>query len=148
MTIRIVEGCLLDAFDKGEVYTIGHCVNCKGIMGSGIAKSIRDKYPAVYDEYINFGTGRDVLGCAQEVELEYGSIFNLFGQEGYGRGTRQVNYGAIANALQTMASVFSPRAVIGFPYNMCSDRAGGDFNIILEMIDFYFQNNDVRIYKL
>lgn len=41
---------------KGDVFTtdakyIGHGVNCKGVMGAGIAKTIREKYPLVYNEY-------------------------------------------------------------------------------------------------
>lgn len=38
--------------------------------------------------------------------------------------------------------------VVGFPFKMGSDRAGGDWNIVLEMIDFHFQDNEVIIYKL
>lgn len=41
---------------NGDVFTteatyIGHGVNCKGIMGAGIAKTIREKCPQVYQEY-------------------------------------------------------------------------------------------------
>ncbi len=30
---------------------IGHGVNCKGIMGAGIAKTVREKFPQTYLEY-------------------------------------------------------------------------------------------------
>jgi O-acetyl-ADP-ribose deacetylase (regulator of RNase III) len=41
---------------NGDVFTtkatyIGHGVNCRGVMGAGIAKTIRDRYPQVYLEY-------------------------------------------------------------------------------------------------
>lgn len=41
---------------NGDVFTtdatyIGHGVNVKGIMGAGIAKTIREKFPQVYNEY-------------------------------------------------------------------------------------------------
>jgi O-acetyl-ADP-ribose deacetylase (regulator of RNase III) len=41
---------------QGDVFTtdatyIGHGVNCVGVMGAGIAKTIRDRYPLVYREY-------------------------------------------------------------------------------------------------
>lgn len=41
---------------KGDVFTtdaiyIGHGVNCYGVMGAGIAKTVRDKFPKVYEEY-------------------------------------------------------------------------------------------------
>jgi O-acetyl-ADP-ribose deacetylase (regulator of RNase III) len=31
---------------------IGHGVNCRGVMGAGIAKVFRDKYPGMYDDYV------------------------------------------------------------------------------------------------
>ena len=42
-------GNLLDAPQK----VIAHQVNCQGKMGSGVAKVIRDKYPKVYETYLN-----------------------------------------------------------------------------------------------
>lgn len=39
-----------DVFTTDATY-IGHGVNCKGVMGAGIAKTIREKFPKVYDEY-------------------------------------------------------------------------------------------------
>ena len=37
MTIQIVQGCLLEAFDKGEVNVIGQVVNCQSVMGKGFS---------------------------------------------------------------------------------------------------------------
>lgn len=42
----------------GDVFTagtdaIGHGVNCKGLMGAGIAKEFRRRYPDMYSEYRN-----------------------------------------------------------------------------------------------
>ena len=42
-------GNLLNAPQK----VIAHQVNCQGKMGSGVAKVIRDKYPKVYETYLN-----------------------------------------------------------------------------------------------
>lgn len=49
MTIKIITGCLLDAFDKGEVDVIGHCCNMQNTFGSGIAEDIRERYPKAYE---------------------------------------------------------------------------------------------------
>ena len=38
--------------------------------------------------------------------------------------------------------------IIGFPFKMGSDRAKGDWDIVLEMIEFYFKDHNVKIYKL
>lgn len=34
-----------------DAYVIGHGVNAYGVMGAGVAAIIRDKFPAVYDDY-------------------------------------------------------------------------------------------------
>lgn len=47
MTIQIVNGDLLEASED----ILGHQVNCQGVMGSGIAKILRDRYPNLYPEY-------------------------------------------------------------------------------------------------
>jgi O-acetyl-ADP-ribose deacetylase (regulator of RNase III) len=39
-----------DLFDMG-LPAIGHGVNCRGLMGAGIAKIFRDRFPAMYHAY-------------------------------------------------------------------------------------------------
>lgn len=41
------EGDLFDA----HTFAIGHGVNCRGLMGAGIAKAFRSRYPKMYWEY-------------------------------------------------------------------------------------------------
>ena len=153
MAIEIVTGDLLDAFDRGEVTVIGHVVNCQGVMGSGIAKSIRDRYPSVYESYVKFWSEftytHQNLGAAQPVHLDNcSSVWNLFAQNRYGSITRDLNYGAIGNCLREMADDLDVDDRVGFPFKMGSDRAKGDWGIVLEMIEFYFKDHNVRIYKL
>lgn len=38
---------------KAKENIIGHQVNCKGVMGSGVALDLRNKYPAIFDPYKN-----------------------------------------------------------------------------------------------
>lgn len=152
MTIKIIVGNLLDAFDKGEVDVIGHVVNCQGVMGSGIAKSIRDRCPMVYESYKELCLIRpsteQLMGYCQPIYLEDGSVVcNLFAQFRYGSPTRDLNYGAMGKALMEMADDLDVDSKIGFPFKMGSDRAG-DWNIVLEMIEFYFKDHDVTIYRL
>ena len=47
MSIHIING---DLFETTAKY-ICHQVNCKGKMGSGVAKQIRERYPEVYSAY-------------------------------------------------------------------------------------------------
>jgi O-acetyl-ADP-ribose deacetylase (regulator of RNase III) len=49
MPVEYREG---DLFDQSDVYAIGHGVNCKGVMGAGIAVLFRRKYPEMYKQYV------------------------------------------------------------------------------------------------
>lgn len=154
MSIKIIQGDLLDAFDRGEVHVIGHVVNCQGVMGSGIAKSIRERYPLVYEEYSKLymeykSNPLDILGVCQGVWLnDNKGIFNLHSQLNFGYGKRQLNYGAFAAALGLMLDGLVVGDIVGFPYKIGCDRAGGDWEIVSEMIEYYFRDNEVKIYQL
>jgi O-acetyl-ADP-ribose deacetylase (regulator of RNase III) len=82
---------------------IAHGVNCKGVMGSGVAKAIRDKWPLVYDEYRKWQPDAKLLGQCQFVPVNQNIwVANCFTQNAYGRNPN-VKYAsphAIANALQ------------------------------------------------
>lgn len=45
--IRIVNG---DIF-QSDADVIVHQVNCQGVMGSGVARQVREKYPYVFQKY-------------------------------------------------------------------------------------------------
>ena len=45
--VKVVYGNLLDSSAK----YICHQVNCKGVMGSGVAKQIKEKWPSVFRRY-------------------------------------------------------------------------------------------------
>jgi hypothetical protein len=121
-------------------------------MGSGITKSIRDRYPQVYKAYVDMYKSiytQELLGVAQPIYLvNCFSVWNLFAQNRYGSPTRDLNYGALGNCLREMVDDLDVDESIGFPFKMGSDRAKGDWNIVLEMIEFHFKNHNVKIYKL
>jgi O-acetyl-ADP-ribose deacetylase (regulator of RNase III) len=50
MTIHIIQGDLLQAPEE----IIGHQVNCQAVMGSGIARALRDTYGNLYPAYKKF----------------------------------------------------------------------------------------------
>lgn len=119
MTITYRTGNLLDAFVAGDVTAIGHCANCQGTMGSGIAADIAFCYPdvAVVDKHMsgvikntphrdiielpinisfvgyqleNIGTALTWGACTpNRVHKADKFIFNLYGQEYYGSFGRQ-----------------------------------------------------------
>lgn len=83
-------------------------VNAQGVMGSGIAKSIREKYPVVYTKYkasidCDKSHNRDSMGSLIVVQVAPGLyIGNMVGQRNYGRDAsiRYTSYDALDEALQ------------------------------------------------
>ena len=97
--LKYAEGDAVKAVLTGEVDHLLHITNCRGVFGSGIAKQIREQIPDAYKAYKNledsFGLALgDMSFC--HVRNEIGAVFNLNAQENYGRGRRQLNYGALA----------------------------------------------------
>lgn len=71
MAVVIKEGNVFDSDAK----IICHQVNCQGVMGSGVAKEVRERYPKVYEEYhIYCESNKDcperMLGVAQMVPVD------------------------------------------------------------------------------
>ena len=116
--VKIISGNLLDS---KEDY-ICHQVNCRGVMGSGVAKAIRDKWPEVYDAYLQYvsmcvGTPLGSV-CFAPIENGDQEVANMFAQFTYGYdGLRYTSsdafclYGNVGDALSDVHS-FGFRCVI------------------------------------
>lgn len=102
MNIKFVNGDILTFPERDGDTIICQQVNCRGVMGAGFAKQIRDKWPFVYNEYIRVTDVCDklMLGSYQNVKVgPHLYVANLFGQDGYGRDKRYTNYAALTAAL-------------------------------------------------
>lgn len=152
MTLQMIEGNILDI----EEGILAHQVNCQGVMNSGIAKAIRDKWPKVYEEYKNkydlyvswarFGEKVDnQLGNMQVVAVgDTLAIANVYGQCNYGTSSRQTNYGAVAKAFRELADYRSQRIYV--PYLIGCGLGGGDWEVYSEIIEFFIP--DAIVVKL
>ena len=130
----------------GDVLTstapiIMHQVNCKGVMNSGIAKAIKEKWPIVFDEYKKFHsalTTEVLLGTTQFVKIGTDKyIANLFAQERYGyNGIRYTSYDAIDKCLKSVARNAENGEInrVAMPYKMSSDRGGADWDKIMDIL--------------
>lgn len=155
------EGNLLLAKD---VEVISHQANCQNTFGSGIARTIREMYPAAYEADCSAARakvntlGRFSVGYipAENNSSSIRRIYNLYGQNLFGKGTRQTNYDALYSALEGMANDLMendmdlPAPSVGFPYQMGSFRGGGSFDIVSRLIEVAFDDypNDVIVYRL
>ena len=133
---------------------IGHQVNAIGGFGSGIAKTIKERFPRVCEQYKKaIENGSLKLGMCQVVKTNPNQddnrlIANLCGQYNYGReDKRYTNYEAIYTALEKLAQYCVENNVksVAFPYKMSCGLAKADWNVILAMIISTFQKTDISI---
>ena len=147
--IKIIDGNLFDS--KANI--IGHQCNCQGVMGSGVAKAIRDKWPEIFTEYRSyvdmcFGTPLGSV-CYAPINNSNQVVANMFAQSSYGYdGKRYTSYDAFCNCLNAMARDIPKHKTIAFPYKIVSDRGGANWNIIYAMICEILNDWDVTIYKM
>lgn len=129
-----------------------HQVNCQGVMGSGVAKQVKELYPQVFSSYKNVCDNteekKNMLGMVQCIRIETGKyIANLFAQENYGYdGKCYTDYAALKRCLKAVADypLFDDQ-VIAIPYLMGCHRGGGDWNKVYKMIEEVLGDYNVLI---
>lgn len=127
---------------KSDCDVFMHQANCRSTMGSGIAKSIRAKFPVVYEvDCASLLKPEEKLGTYTYAEVENSNktiqIVNLYGQLNYGADRKlYTNYEALENALHSYLTDRLEREgsleglKIGVPKYMGCARAGGDWSIV------------------
>lgn len=147
----------MELLDDARVNYVLHCCNCQGVMGSGIAAQIKDKYPIAHQAYLNhqetigleLGTisFSMVGGDAKSIATRY--VFNLHAQNLFGAGSRFVNYEALYEAMERARDIIvrnlGGHGTVGVPYNMAAFRAGGDFRIVETMLEVIFENTNLDV---
>lgn len=142
-----------DLLASGADY-ICHQVNCRGVMGSGVAKQIKNKWPVVFDLYherVMCSNISALLGDVQYVDIGNNqTVVNMFAQADYGyNGKRYTSYDAFAQCLQCMSENIPEDKTIAMPYKIGSDRGGANWNIISNMIEVILgKNHTVFLYCL
>ena len=138
-------------------------------MGSGIAKSIRERWPVVYDEYrAKFDEMEEklievcgswesqvdisdvLLGDVQLVRVgDNKTVVNLFAQQYYGYdGKRYTSYDGFWTCLGKIRETVPVGAKIGFPDHIGCGLGGANWEVICTMIEEALNDYDVYIYKL
>jgi O-acetyl-ADP-ribose deacetylase (regulator of RNase III) len=80
---------------KAKEQNILHGCNCQGVMGSGVALSIKNNFPKAYRQYKKYikHNGKDnIFGSIQIVKCDNKNIFNLFTQKYYGKLHKKFDY--------------------------------------------------------
>ena len=154
--IAYLKGDLLDS----NVDYICHQVNCRGRMGSGIAKQIRERFPEVYRVYSE--RYEDALRVLRTPDLMLGStdivqisgtnqhVVNMYAQRGYGYdGKCYTSYKAFKFILQTLKKEIPTNCTIGFPKGIGCGLGGGNWAVISKMIEEILgESHEVYIYEM
>lgn len=142
--MKEVTGDILALAQRGEFDLVIQGCNCEGSMGAGLAKQIKEDYPAAFeaDQRLS-GTPEQRLGGVVGVTVVSKSnpaitftILNGYTQlkaRSATRGERLADYDAIRSVFKTVASNF-PNYRIAYP-KIGAGRAHGDWVIIEKIID-------------
>ncbi len=160
--MTIVKGNVLDS----NADAILHQVNCQGVMGSGLAKEIKERYPVVFHEYkalcdrfksVSIANQNPLLGNIQIVYKENYNVndvkdkqvvVNLFAQDKYGYSGRcYTDYDALRKCLSAVNKMFRGKN-IAVPYGMSCGRGGADWEIVSKMIEKELKDCNIMLYKL
>ena len=134
MKIQYVDGDLFST----EIEHILHGCNAQGVMGSGVAKIIKEQFFDAYkfyaEQYDEHGLK---LGDVQFVPASGKVIVNAITQEFYGRdGKRYVSYDAVAAVMKTVNQVLklSGHTRLAMP-KIGAGLGGGDWDVIARIIE-------------
>ena len=162
--IRIIEGDLFTT----DAHFIAHQVNCMGVMGSGVALQVKEKYPHVYKEYAKVASS-EMLGKVQIVPtnpkyLGYDSgsiaipnneqwICNLFAQNSYGYAKQYTDIEALKKCFRTIRSKVYEKnnnfgAKIAMPYKIGCCRGGANWDEVFTMMEEIFEYCNVELWRL
>ena len=135
--MKTVRGDLLALAIAGDFDVIVHGCNCQNTMGAGIAKSIKEQFPAAYDADLATDKGlRDKLGTCSSAMIECDgrdlTVVNAYTQFNWrGRGSK-ADYDAIRCVFAKIKSDFCGKR-IGYPM-IGAGLAGGDWEVISQII--------------
>lgn len=140
--IYVYNADLLVLFEKGMFHCIAHQANCYNTMGAGIAKTIKQKYPEVYEADVNFSKpkGKARLGKYSYAKTTNGIIANFYGQLHWRKkpdGSPNTDVGALQSALQSFVEevlITDEVVLLGLPMFIGAGLGGGDWGEIEDAI--------------
>lgn len=155
-----VDGNLITLAKEGKFNVIVHGCNCFCTMGAGIAKSIKEEFPAAYEEDLKTikGDFRKLGNYSMVLDTRYSypylAIVNAYTQYNYGTDKIQLDYEALTLCLRKidhqLGGGIQPSSrgwrqeTIGLP-KIGAGLAGGDWNRIKEIIQKELKHWDITV---
>lgn len=166
--IKVINGSILNA----KTDFIMHQVNCQSVMGSGVAKVLRDFDEGIYNHYKIVSEHRKLHNIPLLGDNDYYWIMNhnnqqcivsMFAQDKYGYdGNQYTDYEAFRTCLRQFKASWSAwvedidknnnkilrRTSVALPYNIGCGRGGGDWEKIYLIIKEELIDYDVELWRL
>lgn len=150
--IKIREGDLFSA-PSG---IICHQVNCRGVMGRGVAKTFKEKYLLTFLKYAEVCHQYDsdeLLGnIIFRAELDLKWTCCMFAQDDWKRHGCNTSYAAFRKccaALKRQLKILGLENItINMPYRIGAGLGGGDWQIIYSILEEEFDDYNVVLWKL
>lgn len=146
-------------YRKGDLFStdvgiILHGCNSKGVMGSGVAKIVRERFPAAYEAYTLWCSKGFRLGQYIAVPEHGKIIINAVTQQNYGKvvdqtgpnPVRYISYDAVAEIMNSLNKEYSG-SVIAMP-TIGAALGGGDWSVISAIIESELTDVKAVVYKL
>lgn len=144
---------------QADELIIAHGCNAKGIMGSGVAKAIKETYPQAYQKYADqYRSNGLPLGSIVWCYTKNKIIANCITQDAFGSdGKRYVDYDAISSTMEEIdqyflmlkANNFVSREEMKFAIpRIGAGLGGGDWEIISDIMNEVCQNTIPVVYDL
>lgn len=154
--IKIQKGNLFEA----KQGLICHQVNCRGVMGAGVAKTFKEKYPDSFTAYTSwckkFEPGILLGNCVFMEENGNITTCSMFAQDRYGRDEVFTDYEAFRRCCQRIVAFLKTscnwadeaRAYpINIPYKIGCGLAGGNWDIVYQILREELGNYNVILWK-
>jgi len=134
-----------------DVKVLVHGCNAQGVMGSGVAKIVRDDFPLTYNAYMEKHKAMTVglkMGSIIPVEENGKIVINAITQKFFGSdGYRYVSYDAVADAMNEINKfcILRDHTHAVMP-QIGAGLGGGAWDIIAAIIEHEFTDTQPVVY--
>lgn len=158
--VLVPKSYLLKCDADRNVFVVHGC-NAQGVMGSGLAKQVKFKFPPAYKAYKEHEehAGMNMLGDISMSPImndgrDFGHfrIINAVTQQNYGtnKNVRYTSYDAVdatfAKIKRTLRGMAVRSAVIAIPHKFASDRGNADWGVVKDLIKNQLKDTYLTLY--